>query len=380
MKKLMIALVSIITASLAMPGVMRAQDNTTASLRELNMSYEYFPNMDGSRSTFNYRLVLMSKLLGESYEWNVRKWGRYCNVSEVSVHHDSETKFTELLNYKFTNYGTAQMIEYMTRNVEPMIFISAQDALLQEQQLACDKHDATLLLKPIALDAVTFVVHASNPIQSLTAEQITDIFTGKATNWKELGGEDSPIKPYIYENGKSWQFNFDKLINAGSLSPDCTVISGIDAIEKPYDIMSTDVNAIAFTSWQLANVTMHNELIKTIAVDGITPAAATIADKSYPYVVSLCAVINAATDSNDPAYLVYNALDGDIAAELASETGYVPLKTNGVQTINEPSTQIVNTFYTDLLGNRQTGPTTGIMIKTTVYGDGSTRHSKQLYR
>ncbi len=45
----------------------------------------------------------------------------------------------------------------------------------------------------IALDGVCVIVHPSNPVAGLTVQQVQDIYTGKITNWKELGGADTPI-------------------------------------------------------------------------------------------------------------------------------------------------------------------------------------------
>jgi len=45
----------------------------------------------------------------------------------------------------------------------------------------------------VARDAIAVIVHPDNPVQQLTLQQISDIYTGKITNWRELGGEDRPI-------------------------------------------------------------------------------------------------------------------------------------------------------------------------------------------
>jgi phosphate transport system substrate-binding protein len=52
----------------------------------------------------------------------------------------------------------------------------------------------------VALDGIAVIVHPSNTIQSLTIEQVSNIFTGKIRNWKELGGADLPITLYGREN------------------------------------------------------------------------------------------------------------------------------------------------------------------------------------
>ncbi|MDR0427257.1 MAG: PstS family phosphate ABC transporter substrate-binding protein [Dysgonamonadaceae bacterium] len=51
----------------------------------------------------------------------------------------------------------------------------------------------------IAYDALAVVVHPSNKVQNLTREQLEGIFTGKITNWKELGGDELEIVPYSRE-------------------------------------------------------------------------------------------------------------------------------------------------------------------------------------
>jgi len=50
-----------------------------------------------------------------------------------------------------------------------------------------------LVATKIGLDGIVFVVHGQNPVKSLTTAQAKDIFTGKITNWKEIGDNDAPI-------------------------------------------------------------------------------------------------------------------------------------------------------------------------------------------
>ena len=52
----------------------------------------------------------------------------------------------------------------------------------------------------VALDGLAVIVHTDNKINELTLEQIKDIFTGKVTNWKQVGGDDIPITLYGREN------------------------------------------------------------------------------------------------------------------------------------------------------------------------------------
>lgn len=50
---------------------------------------------------------------------------------------------------------------------------------------------------PVAWDAIVFITHPSNPVDSLTTQQARDIYTGKITNWSEVGGKNAPINLYV---------------------------------------------------------------------------------------------------------------------------------------------------------------------------------------
>src|SRR3989344_2435781 len=52
-------------------------------------------------------------------------------------------------------------------------------------------------LTPVAWDALVVVVHKDNPIDNIMIEQLRDLYLGKITNWKQLGGQDAPIELYV---------------------------------------------------------------------------------------------------------------------------------------------------------------------------------------
>ncbi|MBI3546895.1 MAG: phosphate ABC transporter substrate-binding protein [Gammaproteobacteria bacterium] len=52
-------------------------------------------------------------------------------------------------------------------------------------------------LTPVGWDALVVIVHKGNPVENVTIEQIRDIYTGKLTNWKQIGGRDAPIELYV---------------------------------------------------------------------------------------------------------------------------------------------------------------------------------------
>ncbi len=60
-----------------------------------------------------------------------------------------------------------------------------------------EKSELYATLHPVAWDALAIIAHPSNPVNNLTMEQVKAIYTGKITNWKQLGGRDAEINLYI---------------------------------------------------------------------------------------------------------------------------------------------------------------------------------------
>ncbi len=71
---------------------------------------------------------------------------------------------------------------------------------------------AQLKATTIARDGVAIIVNADNPVEGLTTEQIRDIFMGKITNWKEVGGKDHAIMVVVREEGSGTREAFSELV------------------------------------------------------------------------------------------------------------------------------------------------------------------------
>ena len=66
----------------------------------------------------------------------------------------------------------------------------------EEELKLAEEKDVELEVIPVVKEGFVFYVNSQNPVKSLTLEQVQDIYTGKITNWKEVGGKDSKIKAY----------------------------------------------------------------------------------------------------------------------------------------------------------------------------------------
>lgn len=141
----------------------------------------------------------------------------------------------------------------------------------------------------VGRDAIVFLVNKENPITGLTTQQLRDIFQGRITNWKEVGGNDAPIQPYAHIMcGGREEVMRQYLVGVRDTK---SGIVGIDNglwapnvinIKDETDVcknVAGDPNGIAPVSRS-----MVEDTVKVIAVDGVMPASEAIADESYPVV------------------------------------------------------------------------------------------------
>lgn len=71
----------------------------------------------------------------------------------------------------------------------------------------------TPIVYEVALDGIALIVHPANKIDNLTIKQVSDIFSGKITNWKQLGGPDMNITLYGRENSSgTYEFFKDHVL------------------------------------------------------------------------------------------------------------------------------------------------------------------------
>ena len=76
----------------------------------------------------------------------------------------------------------------------------------------------------IGKDAITVIVNGENPVKNLSIDQLKDIFTGKTTNWKELGGEDLQIQPYIVSSASATRNIFRSAVLKKERYQACVVV------------------------------------------------------------------------------------------------------------------------------------------------------------
>jgi len=131
-----------------------------------------------------------------------------------------------------------------------------------------------LILKPIGIEAVVAVVHATNPIKNLTLEQLRQVFTGEISNWKDLGYKDAPITLIMPPPVDALtDFIYETVLDGGHLTPKLNVSDTLVIDDK----VAENPNAIGVIP--LSFVTKD---AKVLSIDGFVPNVDNLKSKSYP--------------------------------------------------------------------------------------------------
>ena len=133
----------------------------------------------------------------------------------------------------------------------------------------------------IALDGVSIILHASNPVTTLTQQQIVDIFTGRITNWKAVGGQDARITVVNKAEGRSTLELFLDYFGLKNSDIKPHVIIG----DNPQGIktITGNVNAIGYVSIGAAEFEINYGVpIKLLPLDGVDASIINVQRGIFP--------------------------------------------------------------------------------------------------
>ena len=136
-----------------------------------------------------------------------------------------------------------------------------------------DDEKATLTETVVALDGIAMIVNPENPVSDLTVEQIADIYTGKITNWSEVGGNDAEIVLIGREAGSGTRDGFESITGTKDA---CQYRQELTSTGDVITTVSQNPDAIGYAS--LASV---GESVKALDVEGVTPTEESVKDGSY---------------------------------------------------------------------------------------------------
>ena len=94
------------------------------------------------------------------------------------------------------------------------VIIASRD-ISRNEKVSSEELGVELETAPLAIDALVFIVNPKNPVKNLTSDQVRKIYTGEIRNWKEVGGIDHAITPYIRNADSGSQEKMETLVMQG---------------------------------------------------------------------------------------------------------------------------------------------------------------------
>jgi len=229
------------------------------------------------------------------------------------------------LDFNYTKTRTSEVYRNLIDGKADVIF--AAEISEEDKKYAKDK-GVELEIIPATSSAFVFIVNMENPVEELSFEEIQKVYTGEITNWKEVGGADSPIIAYQRPTGSGSQTAMFSLVMKDKeiMTPPLNQIEGemgslINAIAE-YD---NSKDAIGYSYFYYVNTMYKKDTIKMIAVDGVKPTTETIKNGTYPIYTNGFIVIRKDEKEGSSARRWVEAVLSDRGSKIIEDAGYVPV-------------------------------------------------------
>ncbi len=174
---------------------------------------------------------------------------------------------------------------------------------------------------PCAKDGITVFLNESNPVKELSIQQLSGIFSGKITNWKDVGGSDAPITLYGRENSSGTYVYFKDNVVKNDYAASCQTLPGTAAV---VNAVKKDKNSIGYGGAAYAAGVKHCKVKKDAKSIAYEPTAENVKANLYPISRYLYMYTR-----NRPTGAMKAFIDwvlGPQGQKLVTEVGYFPVK------------------------------------------------------
>ena len=168
----------------------------------------------------------------------------------------------------------------------------------------------------VAIDGIAVVVDAANTVEDLTKQQLSDIYEGKITNWKDAGGNDAPIVVVGRESGSGTRSAFEELLE---LEDVCKYSNELDSTGAVMAKVASTPGAIGYVSLDVLDDT-----VKAVKLEGAEPTEENIKAGSYflsrPFVMATKGEIS---EQNDLVKALFDYIYSEEGAEIVKSVGLI---------------------------------------------------------
>jgi len=177
---------------------------------------------------------------------------------------------------------------------------------------------------PIAKDAIVFFNNTLNSVANLSINNIKDIYSGKVTNWSEIGGENLDIIAYPPKDGTEESYMLTKFMGSRTVSkpryriPDVTTEKVYEAVSKYLD---TRKKAIGYTTYNNSKKITDYDNVRTLSINGVKPTDESIRSGEYAGTMDIYAIIRKDTPANSQTRNFVNYILSQNGQDILNERG-----------------------------------------------------------
>lgn len=168
----------------------------------------------------------------------------------------------------------------------------------------------------VAIDGIAVVVDGANTVEDLTKQQLSDIYEGKITNWKDAGGNDAPIVVVGRESGSGTRSAFEELLKLEDM---CKYSNELDSTGAVMAKVASTPGAIGYVSLDVLDDT-----VKAVKLEGAEPTEENIKAGSYflsrPFVMATKGDIS---EQNELVKALFDYIYSDEGAEIVKSVGLI---------------------------------------------------------
>jgi phosphate transport system substrate-binding protein len=175
---------------------------------------------------------------------------------------------------------------------------------------------------PIARDGLSVYLNTANPVRELTMQQLFDIYTGRVTNWRQVGGNDAPIILYSRENSSGTYVYFrDHVLRGKDFSPRAQTLQGTAAVANA---VAQDPNGIGYGGAAYAKGIRFAAVKKDANSPAYTPTLDTVRSGQYPITRFLYLYLRSKPSGDAKKFIDWAT--SDEGQRIVSQVGYFPIR------------------------------------------------------
>lgn len=278
------------------------QEETISSEPIFNL--ENYPKVDASLATQPLTTALIKNFTGEE------------EISE------------ERLDYTNTHPGYIRLID---GDVDLLVVTEPSEEELEYAK----SNNVELEVIPVVREGFVFYVNESNPVSNLSLEQIQNIYSGKITNWSEVGGNNEEIRAFQRPENSGSQTGMLSLVMKDKelmTPPKEDLIDSMFAIINLVSDYDNGMNSIGYSYYYYATTMFEtidksiSDRIKLLSVDGVEPNNETIKKEEYPLETAYYIVIRKNEPESSNTRKLVDAMLSKRGQAVAEEVGYVGVK------------------------------------------------------